>query len=111
MDVPRRFTGRHLLPLKRPSGNPVHFRKVVRSLFHDPDSPWVRVGPFWGAVHLLVDRAPGALSEKASVRYWGTPRPKQDTSEARPDVSLVTLALRWIFGVPYWAPFGASVTR
>ncbi|OWM82736.1 hypothetical protein CDL15_Pgr024886 [Punica granatum] len=26
----------------------------------------------------------------------------------RPDVSLVTLALRGIFGVPYWAPFGAS---
>ncbi|PKI34461.1 hypothetical protein CRG98_045148 [Punica granatum] len=54
---------------------------------------------------------PGASSEKTSVRVWGTPRPKQGTSEMRSDASLVTLALRGIFRVPYWAPFGTSVVR
>ncbi|PKI61979.1 hypothetical protein CRG98_017611 [Punica granatum] len=78
---------------------------VVISVFHDC-APKARfpvsftcqwVGP------------PGAQSEKASVRVWGTPRPKQDTSETRPDASLVTLAPGEIFRVPYWAPFDASV--
>ncbi|PKI34782.1 hypothetical protein CRG98_044827, partial [Punica granatum] len=35
--------------------------------------PWVPVGPFQGAVCLSVERAPGALSEKASVRDRGAP--------------------------------------
>ncbi|PKI65912.1 hypothetical protein CRG98_013700 [Punica granatum] len=33
--------------------------------------PWVPVGPFWGVVCLSVERAPRALSEKASVRDQG----------------------------------------
>ncbi|PKI71430.1 hypothetical protein CRG98_008167 [Punica granatum] len=35
------FVGRCLLPLKRPSGNPVEFRMVVWSLSHGLDGPWV----------------------------------------------------------------------
>ncbi|OWM77789.1 hypothetical protein CDL15_Pgr011150 [Punica granatum] len=54
---------------------------------------------------------PGALSEKASVRVRGALRLKQDTSEMRPDASLITLAPGGIFRVPYWAPFDASVIR
>ncbi|PKI57188.1 hypothetical protein CRG98_022478 [Punica granatum] len=36
---------------------------------------------------------------------------KWDASGMRSDVLLVTLALRGIFRVAYWAPFGASVIR
>ncbi|OWM86064.1 hypothetical protein CDL15_Pgr027230 [Punica granatum] len=54
---------------------------------------------------------PRELCQKRRPWGIGVSRLKQDAPEMRPDVSLVTLALRGIFGVPYWAPFGASVTR
>ncbi|PKI55781.1 hypothetical protein CRG98_023826 [Punica granatum] len=67
--------------------------------------------PFPGAVYLPVDWAPGIPIEKGVCESSRVSQLKQDASETRPDVSLVTLALRGIFRVPYWAPFDASVIR
>ncbi|PKI77620.1 hypothetical protein CRG98_001958 [Punica granatum] len=67
-------------------------------------------GPFPGALCSSVDRAPGAPSEKVSVRD----RERPDSTRMPPEraqTSLVTLALRGIFKVPYWAPFGISLIR
>ncbi|PKI57229.1 hypothetical protein CRG98_022374 [Punica granatum] len=69
------------------------------------------VGPFSGAVYLSVGRAPGSPVRKGVCESSGVSRLKQDVSEMRPDVSLVTLALRGIFRVPHWAPFEASVIQ
>ncbi|OWM71785.1 hypothetical protein CDL15_Pgr002663 [Punica granatum] len=71
----------------------------------------MRAGPFPGAVYLPVDWAPGSPIEKGVCESSRVSQLKQDASETRPDVSLVTLALRGIFRVPYWAPFDASVIR
>ncbi|OWM80212.1 hypothetical protein CDL15_Pgr012343 [Punica granatum] len=61
---------------------------------------------------LLVSGAsPGSSVRKGVHGGIGVSRLKQDAPEMRSDVSLVTLALRGIFGAPYWAPFGASVTQ
>ncbi|OWM90632.1 hypothetical protein CDL15_Pgr023863 [Punica granatum] len=54
---------------------------------------------------------PGSPVRKGVCESSGVPQLKQDVSEARPDMSLVTLAPRGIFRVPYWAPFDASVIR
>ncbi|PKI59969.1 hypothetical protein CRG98_019636 [Punica granatum] len=67
---------------------------------------------FPGAVYLSVDRVPPEPCQKKAstrVREGGAPRLEQDTSEAHSDMSLVTLAPRGTFRVPYWAHFGASV--
>ncbi|PKI58252.1 hypothetical protein CRG98_021334 [Punica granatum] len=55
--------------------------------------------PFWGVVYLSVDRTPGALSEKASVRDWGCPglsgnsgRNTDAISKPLPDRSTESLA-------------------
>ncbi|PKI49909.1 hypothetical protein CRG98_029693 [Punica granatum] len=78
-------------------------------------APWSRrpwgIAAAWAVEAVAWVGPPGAPLEKTFVRVWGTPRPKQDTSEMRPDASLVTLAPGGIFRVPYWAPFKASVIR
>ncbi|PKI61597.1 hypothetical protein CRG98_017972 [Punica granatum] len=66
-------------------------------------------GPFPGAVYLPVDWAPGSPVGKGVCESSGVSRLKQDASETRPDVSLVTLAPGGIFRVPHWAPFDAPV--
>ncbi|OWM90861.1 hypothetical protein CDL15_Pgr027348 [Punica granatum] len=72
-----------------------------------PGCLWARFeGPFacqWSE--------PRELCQKRRPWGIGVSRLKQDVPEMRPDASLVTLALRGIFGAPYWAPFGASVTQ
>ncbi|OWM90644.1 hypothetical protein CDL15_Pgr018971 [Punica granatum] len=61
---------------------------------------------------LLVGGAgPGSPVRKGVRERLEASRLKRYVPEAHPDVSLVTLALRGIFRVPYWAPFGASVIR
>ncbi|PKI67433.1 hypothetical protein CRG98_012162 [Punica granatum] len=54
---------------------------------------------------------PRELCQKRRLWGIGVSWLKQDAPEMRPDVSLVTLALKGIFEAPYWAPFGASVAR
>ncbi|PKI75833.1 hypothetical protein CRG98_003748 [Punica granatum] len=71
---------------------------------------WLRC-PFPGAVYLSVDRASGSPVRKGVCESSGVPRLRQDISEMRPDVPLVTLAPRGIFRVSYWTPSDASVIR
>ncbi|OWM90787.1 hypothetical protein CDL15_Pgr002710 [Punica granatum] len=76
--------------------------------------PWRSLGacrPVFGC-RLLVSGS-GLPEPCQKRRPWGigVSRLKRYAPEMRPDVSLVTLALRGIFRVPYWAPFDASVTR
>ncbi|PKI77695.1 hypothetical protein CRG98_001925 [Punica granatum] len=87
--------------LGRPSRVPKDHLKLVPQ----PGGPWVPVGPFPGAVYLLVGRASRSPVRKGLCESLGTPWPKQDTSEMHPDASLVTLAPGGIFRAPYWAPF------
>ncbi|PKI67474.1 hypothetical protein CRG98_012058 [Punica granatum] len=56
--IKRKWAKRWLCTVDRPSDRDHHFTGE---------------GPFWGAVYSSVDRAPGALSEKASVRDRGCP--------------------------------------
>ncbi|OWM91109.1 hypothetical protein CDL15_Pgr010139 [Punica granatum] len=106
-----RLAERGSWPLKRPLGDQVELGKAIRNLFHGPDGPWVRAGPFPGAVYFSVDRAPRSPVRKGVCENSGVPRLKQDASEIRSDVPLVTLASRGIFRVPYWIPSDASVIR
>ncbi|PKI69354.1 hypothetical protein CRG98_010260 [Punica granatum] len=57
--------------------------------------------PFPGVVYLSVDRASGSHVRKGVCESLGVPRRRQDASEMRSDVPLVTLAPRGIFRVPY----------
>ncbi|PKI41500.1 hypothetical protein CRG98_038102 [Punica granatum] len=53
----------------------------------------------------------GSPVRKGICESSGVSRLKQDASETRPDVSLVTLAPGEIFRVPHWAPFDVPVIR
>ncbi|PKI76483.1 hypothetical protein CRG98_003132 [Punica granatum] len=53
----------------------------------------------------------GSPVRKGACKSSGVSRLKQDASETRPDVSLVTLTPGGIFRVPHWAPFDALVIR
>ncbi|PKI58429.1 hypothetical protein CRG98_021187 [Punica granatum] len=66
---------------------------------------------FPSAVYLSVDRASGSPVRKGVCESSGMPRLRQNASEMRPDVPLVTLAPRGIFRVPYGTPSDASVIR
>ncbi|PKI65577.1 hypothetical protein CRG98_014077 [Punica granatum] len=77
--------------------------------------PWVlavaRCRSVPGCRLLVLGLGPREPCQKRRLREfggWGA-RLKQDVSESRLDMSLVTLAPRGIFRVPYWAPFDASV--
>ncbi|PKI38997.1 hypothetical protein CRG98_040613 [Punica granatum] len=67
--------------------------------------------PILGGRLPVSGAGPGSPVRKGVRERLGVSRLNRDASRTRPDVSLVTLALRGIFRVPYWAPFGVSVIR
>ncbi|OWM74508.1 hypothetical protein CDL15_Pgr026343 [Punica granatum] len=67
--------------------------------------------PVSGCRLLSSGSGPGSPIRKGVCKRLGVSRLKQDASGTCSDVSLVTLALRGIFRVPYWAPFGVLVIR
>ncbi|PKI56987.1 hypothetical protein CRG98_022613 [Punica granatum] len=76
--------------------------------------PWWSLGacrPVLRGCLLVSGANPGSSVRKGVRGVIGVSRLKQDVPEMRPNVSLVILALRGIFGAPYWAPFGVSVTQ
>ncbi|OWM77017.1 hypothetical protein CDL15_Pgr010105 [Punica granatum] len=76
--------------------------------------PWQSLGacrPVLGCRSLVSGAGPGSPVRKGVRERSGVSRLKPDTSKMRLDASLVILALRGIFRVPHWAPFGASVIR
>ncbi|OWM83041.1 hypothetical protein CDL15_Pgr016523 [Punica granatum] len=67
--------------------------------------------PVLGGRLLVSGSGPRSPVRKGIRERSGRSRLTRDAPGTRPDVSLVILALREIFRVPYWAPFGVSVIR
>ncbi|OWM71018.1 hypothetical protein CDL15_Pgr003908 [Punica granatum] len=67
--------------------------------------------PVLGCCLLVSGSDPRSPVRKGVRERSVVSRLKRYAPKMRSDVSLVTLALRGIFRVPYWAPFGVSVIR
>ncbi|PKI70908.1 hypothetical protein CRG98_008703 [Punica granatum] len=70
-----------------------------------------RPRPVLGCRLLVSGSGLGSPVRKGVRERSGVSRLTRDAPGTRPDVSLVILALRGIFRVPYWTPFGVSVIR
>ncbi|PKI64530.1 hypothetical protein CRG98_015093 [Punica granatum] len=68
-----RFIWRRLLPLKRPSGSPVDFRMVVRSLSHDLGGPPGACRPVLGGRLLVSGAGPESPVRKGVRERSGCP--------------------------------------
>ncbi|OWM89858.1 hypothetical protein CDL15_Pgr014597 [Punica granatum] len=98
----------HTIPKKDIPPTPTYFQTPT---MYAPPLPPTLAGSFPSAVYLSVDRASGSPVRKGVCESSGMPRLRQNASEMRPDVPLVTLAPRGIFRVPYGTPSDASVIR